>query len=339
MDTAPRTAVAGECQLRFPSDFRWGTATAAHQVEGEPADNDWWAWEQVPGHVKDGTDAGRACQWWTGRYAEDFDRAQAMGHNAMRVSVDWSRIEPREGQWDKQALIRYREVLAALRTRGIEPMVTLFHFVSPSWLVEKGGWENEGVVRHFERFATNVVEACGDLVDLWCTINEPNVYAAQSYLLGIWPPERHDIRASFRVIRNQLVAHAFAYRAIHRLQPRARVGLAQHLRIFDPFKPGSALDRWAAQTQDRLFNEIVLTSPADGVLRFPLGGGKIPELVDSQDFIGLNYYYRDMVSFDITQPGLLFGKRFPMPGAEFSMEGWGEVYPEGLYRLLERLQR
>ena len=309
-------------------------------MEGEQTNNDWSAWERIPGKIRDGTDASRACQWWAGRYTEDFDLAQSMGQNALRLSIEWSRIEPQEGEWNGQTIARYREMLSALRRRGLEPMVTLFHFTTPLWLVEKGGWENEAVVRYFERFVTKVVEAFGNLVDLWCTINEPNVYAMYSYLLGIWPPQKRDIRVAFRVIRNQLLAHAFAYRAIHRLQPAARVGLAQHLRIFDPFRPNSLLDRWAAWLQDYLFNRIVLSPPVDGVLRFPLSlNTMIPQALDSQDFIGLNYYSRDMVSFDITQPGLLFTRRFPMPGAEFSMEGWGEIYPEGLYRLLKRLQR
>ncbi len=326
--------------LRFPGDFRWGTATAAHQVEGEPADNDWWAWEQTPGKVRDGTDAGCACGWWAGRYNEDLDLARTMSQNALRVSVDWSRIEPREGQWDGAAITRYREMLSAARARGIEPMVTLFHFVSPMWLIEKGGWEQDGVVRCFERFASRVVEELGDLVDFWCTINEPNVYGTYSYLLGLWPPEKHSLWAAFRVIRNQLVAHAFAYRAIHRLQPRARVGLAQHLRVFDPWHPRSILDRYGARLQDNLFNELTLSPPADGILRLPLDlNVKIPELVDSQDYIGLNYYSRDMVIFDLSQPGMLFTRRFDMPGAEFSMEGWGEIYPAGIYRLLLRLQK
>jgi len=326
--------------LRFPADFRWGTATAAHQMEGDPADNDWWAWEQIPGKVRDGTNAGRACEWWKGRYAEDFDLAQTMAQNALRLSVDWSRIEPREGQWDAAAIARYREMLTAARARGLEPMVTLFHFVSPMWLMEKGGWENEATVRAFESFTVKVVEELGDLVDFWCTINEPSVYGTYSYLLRIWPPEKPSFGATFRVIRNQMVAHGFAYRAIHRLQPQARVGLAQHLRVFDPWQPHSALDRYAARLYDNLFNELVLSPPADGILHPPLDWNvKIPELVDSQDYIGLNYYSRDMAAFDLRQPGMLFTRRFEMPGAEFSMAGWGEIYPEGAYRLLKRLQK
>lgn len=326
--------------LRFPEGFLWGSATAAHQVEGQPAESDWWTWERIPGKTRDGNTAERACEWWTGRYVEDLDQARSMGHNALRLSVDWARIEPREDQWDQSAIDRYRELLLALRDRGIEPMVTLFHFVSPLWLANRGGWTDEATIRRFERFTVRVVESLGDLVNFWCTINEPNVYGTYSYLLGVWPPEKHDLRTTFRVIRNQLVAHALSYRAIHRLQPNARVGLAQHLHLFDPWRPDSPLDRLAARAQDYLFNELVLSPPADGVLRPPLAMNvKVPELIDSQDYIGLNYYSRDMVAFDLRQPGTLFGRRFPMPGAEYSMDGWGEIYPEGLYRLLKRLQR
>ena len=326
--------------LAFPPDFRWGTATAAHQVEGQLSNNDWSVWERMPGKVRDGTDSSRACEWWSGRYTEDLDHAKAMGNNALRLSVEWSRIEPKEGQWNSTAIARYRDLLRDLRSRGLEPMVTLFHFTTPLWLVDKGGWKDEVAVRRFELFTVKVVEALGDLVDLWCTINEPNVYATQSYLLGMWPPQKQSIADTLRVMRHQLVAHAFAYRAIHRVQPKARAGLAQHLRVFDPFRPHSALDRAAAGLQDAIFNRLVLSFPVDGVLRFPLSMNlRVPEAVDSQDFIGLNYYSRDMVTFDVTQPGLLFTRRFPMPGADFSMVGWGEIYPDGLYRLLKRLQR
>ena len=322
--------------LQFPPDFRWGSAVAAHQVEGD-LNNDWAQWEKQ-GKIRDGSDSSKSCQWWAGRYLEDLDLARSMGHNALRLSLEWSRLEPTEGTWDDAAVVRYRAMLTAMRERGIEPMVTLFHFTSPLWLMAQGGWESERTIAHFERFARQAVETFGDLVDLWCTINEINVYAAYSYLLGNWPPQKRSLGATFRVMRHQLCGHAAAYRAIHRQQPQARVGLAQHLRIFDPLNPSSPLDRWAARVQDVLFNGLVLGPPADGVLRPPLAVcQRIPELADSQDYIGLNYYSRDMVSFDLSKPGLLFGRRQAMPSAEFSMEGWGEIYPEGLYRLLKRL--
>ena len=324
--------------LRFPSGFLWGTATAAHQVEGQLA-NDWSEWEKTPGKVKDATDSSRSCGWWSGRYEQDFDLARALSQNSLRLSIEWSRIEPTEGTWDHQAIARYREMLAALRERGIEPMVTLFHFTSPLWLAEKGGWENKAAVRYFERFAANAADAFGDLVNLWCTINEPNVYAIYSYLLGLWPPQRQSLFATLRVLRNQMIAHLSAYRAIHVRQPDAKIGLAQHLHVFDPWRPRSVLDRWAAGLQDYLFNELSLEPPASGILPFPLGLNTVlSDGADAQDYVGLNYYSRDMVTFDIRQPGLLFTRRFAQPGADFSMEGWGEIYPEGLYRLLKRLE-
>ncbi|HNT04789.1 MAG TPA: family 1 glycosylhydrolase, partial [Anaerolineae bacterium] len=96
----------GEALLRFPEGFLWGSATAAHQVEGQPAQSDWWTWEQIPGKIRDGNTAERACEWWAGRYAQDLDLAQSMGHNALRLSVDWARLEPQEGQWDQSAIER-----------------------------------------------------------------------------------------------------------------------------------------------------------------------------------------------------------------------------------------
>jgi beta-glucosidase len=130
-----------EATLYFPKDFRWGTATAAHQVEGDNTNNDWYAWEQGEGHIFGGQHSGKACNWWAPGGAEaDFDLMQRLGQNAHRLSVEWSRIEPQEGRWDEAALDRYREMLRGLRARGIEPMVTLYHFSEPQWLVERGSF-------------------------------------------------------------------------------------------------------------------------------------------------------------------------------------------------------
>jgi len=128
--------------LRFPAGFRWGTATSAHQVEGDNVRNDWWAWEQQPGRILNGDRSGSACRWWT-RAEEDFDRAAALGQNAHRLSIEWSRIQPEPGRWDEAALERYREMLRGLRLRGIEPMVTLLHFTVPLWFAERGGWTRD----------------------------------------------------------------------------------------------------------------------------------------------------------------------------------------------------
>lgn len=317
--------------------FRWGTATSAHQVECH-LDNDWSVWEEQPGKIVDGTTSNASCGWWEGRYAEDFAWAQEMCNNSLRLSIEWSRIEPQQGQFNGEAVARYRAMLQSARDHGLEPMVTLLHFTVPRWVAAQGGWANPATIGHFERFVRHAVPQLGDLVDLWCTINEPNVYAVQSYLIGLWPPQHRSITETGRVLKNLLLAHAHAYLAIHELQSEARVGLAQHIRVFDPLNPRSFLDRWFTRLYDRLFNDLVLIFPSQGVIGFPLGfHEKVLEAYDTQDFIGLNHYSRDMISFDIRNPAILFTRRQAMPGAEYSMEGWGEVYPEGLYRSLKWL--
>ena len=149
-----------EATFHFPHDFRWGVATAAHQVEGNNANNDWWAWEQQPGHIAQGDTSGLACTWWEDAEA-DVARAAALGTNALRLSVEWSRVEPQPGTFDDGALGRYVEMVEALRERGIEPMVTLHHFTNPRWLAEQGGWERPETVDRFARFVERVVEALG----------------------------------------------------------------------------------------------------------------------------------------------------------------------------------
>jgi beta-glucosidase len=323
--------------MRFPEGFLWGAATSSHQVEGNNSNNDWWEWEKEPGHILDGRRSELACDWWN-RAEDDFDLAREMGQNAHRLSLEWSRIEPREGEWDDDAIARYRRMLVGLRERGLEPMVTLHHFTNPLWLVEKGGWETEIVVPLFERYVNKVVEELGDLVELWSVINEPNIYAIISYAGGRWPPGKQNLFLAFRVLSNMLLAHGQAYRVIHRLQPHAKVGIAHAVRVFDPARPNSRLDRWAASLPDRIFNQLVLTALTEGVLAFPLAlNRRVSELVDSLDFLGINYYTRDMVAFDASRPGELFGRRFYAEGAEMSDGGYGEVYPEGLYRLLKRV--
>ncbi|MDR5697415.1 MAG: family 1 glycosylhydrolase, partial [Armatimonadota bacterium] len=126
---------------QFPSDFRWGTATSSHQVEGDNTNNDWWAFEQQPGRIRNADRSGRACDWWRNAEA-DFDRMAALNQNAHRLSLEWSRLEPREGYFDDAAAGRYRQMLSGLRARGIEPMVTLNHFTLPLWVARSGGWEN-----------------------------------------------------------------------------------------------------------------------------------------------------------------------------------------------------
>lgn len=319
--------------LAFPAGFRWGTSTSSHQVEGENTNNDWWAWEQLPGKILDGGRSGAACDWWNGRAQEDFDRAASTGQNAHRLSIEWSRIEPYAGRWDEDALDHYREMLRSLRARGIEPLVTLHHFTNPAWVAAIGGWTNEAIVPLFEKYVRKVVSALHEYVDFWCTINEPNVYIFCTYVEPLFPPGRTSLRHAYASARNFARAHAAAYQAIHEIQPAARVGLAMNLRIFDPANPASPVDRYLARQHHLIFNELLLLGAHDGRLRLPPRPERIPGLAGSMDFVGVNYYTRDLVTVS-PRRDLHFIRRYPTPGALEGDGGYGEIYPEGMYRVL-----
>ncbi|MBI3763600.1 MAG: glycoside hydrolase family 1 protein [Chloroflexi bacterium] len=319
----------------FPRGFKWGTATAAYQVEGNNTQSDWWQWERTPGKIADGHKSGAACGWWGGRWREDFDRAAEAGQNTHRLSVEWSRIEPRPAVWDEDALDQYRQMLKGLRERGLDPFVTLYHFTLPIWIYEKGGWENPETIRLFERYVRKVVGALGDLCDEWVTLNEPNGMAVQGWVLGTWPPGKRDPRKLLTVMPNLIKAHCAAYHAIHAVQPTARVGLAIYTRGFEPARPDFAPDRWVANLQNNILNSVFPDAAATGSIRM-IGRRPeaVPGLARTQDFFGLNYYTRDYVAFDLTQPAKAFGRAHFAPGDELDNIGFNAMAPEGFFKMM-----
>ncbi len=330
-----------EQALTFPDKFLWGTATSAYQVEGNNRNNQWWDFEQQPGAIWQGDKSGLACDWW--RNAErDFDRMQQLHLNAHRMSIEWSRVEPEPGMFDHRALDRYREMLGALRARGLAPMVSLHHFTNPRWLEARGGWENAEIIAHFQKYVRIVVNALGDLCQSWLTLNEPLVYLAQSWFRGIWPPRKQDFWAALPVFRHLLYAHAAAYQTIHACQPNAQVGYASAFRLFTGLRPDHPLDHFAAELKRYLFDHLWIWATVDGKIRPPLGIGQYYyPLANSFDFIGINYYTRDLVRFS-PNPLSLFGDQQFSPGAELSDNGrdgpYSEYYPEGLYQLCREMQ-
>ena len=329
--------------LRFPEGFLWGTASASHQCEGGNTNNQWYRWEQQ-GRILSGEQSGTASNWWAAA-EQDFARAEQMENNALRLSLEWSRIEPVEGQWDSAALERYRAMLTDLRRRRMKPVVTLHHFTEPLWFVDRGGFANENNIRLFTRYVEYVVAALRDLCDFWVTINEPNVYAAQGYQLGAFPPGMQNLVLTFHVLHNMIQAHVEAFYAIRRLQPEAQIGYCLHYRLFDPANALSPLDRGVAGLQDTLFNWVPLRAAETGHFTFPTGTflAPIPGAAGARDYHGVNYYTREMVRFDPGVPAEVFGRRFIRPGSICNDPGldsnFGEIYPEGLYRVLKTVYR
>jgi len=335
MDTGPRAQ-----NSIFPADFAWGVATSSHQVEGGTGNNQWAAWEKR-GRIKSKDCCGLACDWW--RNAEqDFDLAQSLGVNALRLSVEWSRIEPQQGAFDSAALERYREMLQGLRDRGIRPFITLHHFTNPLWLETKGAFLNGDSVALFERFTRRVVERLGDLCRDWATFNEPNVYAALGYFLGEFPPgKKGRFMQTARVTRHLCLAHAAAYRAIHELQPEANVGWAQHFVVFKPRRPESKIDRWLCSFIQRRFNDNFSEAILSGTAPFPLNkfGESLPGVKDTCDYVGINYYSRLRVGLEPRSPKTLFFQISVPPHKPQGDSGievpYGEAYPQGLRQAVE----
>ena len=329
--------------LQFPEGFLWGTASSSHQCEGGNINNQWYRWEQQ-GHILTGEVSGIADNWWENA-ERDFDLAEQMENNALRLSLEWSRIEPVEGRWDSAALDRYRQMLTNLRRRHLKPVVTLHHFTEPLWFADRGGFADEANIRFFVRYATHAVQTLKDLCDFWVTINEPNVYATQGYVIGSSPPGEQDIIRAFQVLRNLVQAHVQAFYAIRRLQPEGQIGYCLHYRLFDPANRLSPLDSSAASLQDTFFNWAVLQATETGKFPFPLKMLLAPVVraEAARDYHGVNYYTREMVRFDPTLPAELFGRRFVRSGAICNDPGldnnFGEIYPMGIYRILRTVYR
>lgn len=326
---------------QFPSKFLWGVSTSAHQVEGQNSKNDWWEWEQNC-HVAHCDQSGEAADHYH-RFRQDLDLAQSLGINLYRFSIEWSRIEPSPGVFSLEEIQHYREVLQAAHARGMKTMLTLHHFTLPLWLThrntpEKSGWLDPEIPELFGRFTEKVVQGLGDQVDYWNTLNEPTVNALTGYVAGVSPPGLQDIQKAPFVLANFVKAHAKAYRIIQRYQPQALVGFAHHMRVFDPYRSWHPLDQLAAYWIDDFWNHQFIRAMETGLIDFGIpfvfhySEPYSPELAGSLDFIGVNYYSRDLIAFDSQSP-----QRFSIKlkaGAPLSEVGW-EIYPEGLYRVLK----
>jgi beta-glucosidase len=330
---------------RFPDDFRFGAATAAHQVEGGNEGSDWWDFEKEPGRIKDGSPSGAACEHYS-RFRGDIGLMKALSLTSYRFSVEWARVEPEPGRIDEAALAHYAEVVDACLEAGLEPCVTLHHFTLPRWFSARGGWLSSDAPNAFGRFARAVAGALAGRVSMWVTINEPIVYLYHGLLTGIWPPGVKSPKAMALAGRNLVRGHFEALQAIRAASDRAPgsrgpsiTGLASHLRVFDPAREGSLLDRGAAAVQEAIFNWAFLDSVHRGRLMPPFGvGERVPGPLPGHDFLGVNYYTRGRVRFDITRPDELFGAQETTPGAPLNDLGW-EIYPEGIRRVIREAHR
>ncbi len=330
--------------MRFPEHFLWGAATSAHQVEGGNRHNDWWRFEQLPGKIAGGDVSGPACRHYE-RFDDDFALAAADGHNAHRLSLEWSRLEPERGRYDAVEVAHYHAVLASLKRHGLLPLVTLHHFTNPLWNADRGGWENRETVDRFCEYVRFCAREYGGEVDWWCTVNEPEVYAFRGWSEGVWPPAKRDDSAALAVIAHQLEAHGRAYRILHQEDRAdadgdgrpAMVGFAKHHPQLEAARAWFPLDRLRAHLENRVFNDAVEEAAVTGHVDLWIPGAKrirrrVAELERSLDYLGLNYYTRWMVRMFAAEAHVT------RRGAPVTDLKW-EIYPRGFEEALVRVGR
>jgi beta-glucosidase len=325
---------------QLPDGFLLGCATAAHQVEGG-TDNDWSHWTAAhPESIAGGGDATIAIDHYH-RYREDLAQLAAMHQTAHRFSIEWSRVEPEPGRFDGAALAHYADVARTCRGLGMEPVVTLLHFTLPTWLAEAGGVVFPDAPARFARYTAVCVEAFGDMVTWWITINEPAVVATLGYLEGLWPPSQRSLRNATKALGGMLRMHAAGAQAIKAVAAQhgrdAQVSIAHHERRLVPRTPGSRIEKTLAALPDYLFNRWFLRSCGAGKVLAPVGHGElVPGLANSLTYLGLNHYANEAVSLDLRAPGMLFTRHEAVPGFPLSSTGWA-IDPAALLSALTSL--
>jgi beta-glucosidase len=289
----------------FPDGFVWGTATAAHQIEGGNWNNDWWAWEHAPASPC-AEPSGDACDSWN-RWEDDVALVADVGLGSYRFSVEWSRIEPEDGEWSYAAVDHYRRQCEALLARGIEPTVTFHHFTTPRWLaVGQQGWEDPATADRFAAFCGRLAgELGGDLVRRACTINEPNIVATIGWLLGAFPPGKTDHDLRLRVNDVFVDAHRKAVDAIRAAAPGVPVGLTLSMTDYQAVEGGE-------QRRDRMRLEM-----EDVFL----------DATEGDDFLGVQTYSRMRIG-----PDGMLGPEDGVPVLPMGYEYW----PEALEACLRR---
>jgi beta-glucosidase len=317
--------------LNFPKGFLWGASTSSHQIEGGN-DNDWTDWEKlnadrlVAKYLSwgDGLPAnkilqqeisdplnyisGMAADHWN-LYQKDFQLLKDLNLNAYRLSLEWSRIEPKPGEYNLEALARYNLMLVELRRLGIEPFVTVWHWTFPKWVAASGGFENPDNIQRFRDFSQMVATKLAG-VKYWITLNEPEVYSGQSYLSGEWPPNVKSHLRYFKMMWNLTRAHIASRQAIKQANPEAQVGIAKNNSYFQPYQ-----NKWYNRLVAALYNFV-------GNSLF------LDKIAHNLDFIGLNYYFHHVVN--------IFGKTERVD--PLSDLGW-EMGPFGLMHTLQHLKR
>jgi beta-glucosidase len=316
----------------FPKHFFWGVSTASHQVEGNTV-NQWTVWElahakeqAITAHQRYGwlpnwsdirVRAEEAENYVSGQgvahlklFREDFGIAKSLNMNAFRFGIEWARLEPEPGKWDEAAFEHYRTYIRELRERHLEPFMNIWHWTSPTWFTDKGGFEHRKNLKYFHRFIRKVADEFAEDLNYIITINEPNVDTSFGYLVGLHPPHQQKQFVKFcKVYWNMVTCHRKAYAILKTKKPTLQVGIAQQLANIQAKRPHNMFDEFSTKWMRYFWNWWF-----------------IKRIRNQQDFVGINYYFSDYYTGWLKREN---------PKVPLNDMGW-YMEPEGLYPLLLR---
>lgn len=330
--------------IYFPKHFLWGWSESALQTEGietahnQCVSNSWTEYEEdinMPERV------GVACQRWS-RYKDDFTLAQSIGMQACRFSIDWSKIEPQEGEFDNDVLDHYNDMIDTLLEKNIVPMITLFHHVAPLWFMKKSGFEYEENNYCFMRFALHVFKRFHDKVPFWIIFNEPVAYAFEGYFRGKYPPGKQSLSLAGTVILNQLNTHVKTATEFKKINPNVKIGIAHMCHPIDAYSSWNLFEKSITKLFSFLMNETVIQFFKTGKFywTYPWPLGKNDLAPQSLDFFGVNYYTHTTIrqTSPFHMEACVRPDEIVVDRSE-SDERSKVMYPEGLYRSIVRASK
>jgi len=331
-------------RVSFPDKFLWGAATSAYQIEGGLYNNNWYLWERTPQRfgvprIARDEKCGLAANHYE-LYKEDVKLMAEFGLNAYRFSIEWSRIEPREGEFDQKAIEHYRDLIRRLKAAKIEPMITLHHFTDPIWFVDLGGWEKEQNLAYWMRYARRMFQEFQSEVTYWSTFNEFNLVPVSGWLEGGFPPGKTDFHLFATVSKHMLMGHVQTYLEFKKLSRTKKHQVGAILAILEarPYNRWFILDWLAAYYEERIWMQAMIEFFATGRYHVKLPFRDSFTYTDTDgiramDFFGINYYTRTAVVFNFFSPTFYY--RIQLPGFPKTDMGWA-IYPEGLYFAVKR---
>jgi beta-glucosidase len=350
--SAPQSRFA---PFQFPDEFIWGAAAAAYQVEGAwnkdgKGESVWDRFSHMAGRVKDGSNGDIACDSYH-RYKDDIALLKQLNLGSYSFSISWPRIQPKgSGAANSKGLDHYKRVADTLLAANIRPLCTLYHWDLPQVLEEAGGWPNRDVASRFADYADVAVRALGDRISHWCTFNDPGAFTFLGYAKGIHAPGRQSFADFMRATHTVNIAQGEAFRAIKAINPRMQVGGSFSMSYCQPASSSDA-DRRAADRAHALGNTWFVNPALRGeyTKAFPLENpvalmgirpGDLELCRAPLDFLGINYYRRQIVSAIASGEGesATGFKQLNAHEGTLTDLGW-EVWPDGFYELLMRIAR